>query len=354
MTSVTRAPAADPVILAIETSCDETAAAVLTRDGRIASSVLCSQHDVHERYGGVVPELAARRHIETVDTITADALRKAGLTWTDIEAVAVTSGPGLAGALLVGVSFGKSLAYALRVPLIAVNHLEGHIASAWVDQPDFPVPSIVLIVSGGHTHVYLVRADETLRLLGKTLDDAAGEAFDKVAKLLGLPYPGGPAISRLAERGDPGAVAFPRPMRDQPGFDFSYSGLKTAVALEVERRGVLDEAARADVAASFEAAATDVLVHKARGALAEQGIGRLAVVGGVAANRRLREVLERAARADGFRVVFPPLELCTDNAAMIAAAGAQRLARGERDAADLGAFARAPVGAGFGPAARVS
>jgi N6-L-threonylcarbamoyladenine synthase len=183
VTSPSPAPRSHPTILAIETSCDETAAAVMAGDGRIAASVLCSQHDVHARYGGVVPELAARRHIETVDTIAAEALRKAGMTWADIQAVAVTQGPGLAGALLVGLSFGKSLAYALRVPLIGVNHLEGHIASAWVDQPDFPTPCVVLVVSGGHTHLYLVQSDGALQLLGKTLDDAAGEAFDKAAKI---------------------------------------------------------------------------------------------------------------------------------------------------------------------------
>ncbi len=331
------------------------AAAVVRAGRQVVSSVVHGQQDVHRPYGGVVPELASRDHVRHVSGVVAEALRRAGLdSARELDGIAVTAGPGLLGSLLVGLSFAKALAFRLERPLVGVHHVAGHLASAEIADPTLAPPYVGLVISGGHTALYRIEAEVPPVLLGETRDDAAGEAFDKVAKLLGLPYPGGPAISRLAERGDPGAVAFPRPMRDQPGFDFSYSGLKTAVALEVERRGVLDEAARADVAASFEAAATDVLVHKARGALAEQGIGRLAVVGGVAANRRLREVLERAARADGFRVVFPPLELCTDNAAMIAAAGAQRLARGERDAADLGAFARAPVGAGFGPAARVS
>jgi N6-L-threonylcarbamoyladenine synthase len=338
--STTFAPSARPVILAIETSCDETAAAVMTGGGRIASSVLYSQHDVHARYGGVVPELAARRHVETVDTIAAEALHKAGITWTDIQAVAVTQGPGLAGALLVGVNFGKSLAYALRIPLIAVNHLEGHIASAWVDQPDFPTPCVVLIVSGGHTHLYLVRTDSTLQLLGKTLDDAAGEAFDKAAKILGLGFPGGPAIDQLARTGRANAVKFPRPYLKPGSLDFSFSGLKTALLYDWrDRDPSAQQKALADVAAGYQEAIVDVLVEKAFRAVRRHQVRALAVVGGVSANSRLRMRLTARAEETGIRLALPSLTLCTDNAAMIAAAGQQAYQEGRWSAWDLEALA---------------
>lgn len=340
MTPATHPLSPHPVVLAIETSCDETAAAVITSAGKIASSVLCSQHDVHERYGGVVPELAARRHIETVDTIALEALRQAGMTWRDIQAVAVTSGPGLAGALLVGVSFGKSLAYALRVPLIAVNHLEGHIASAWVDQPDFPAPCIVLVVSGGHTHLYLVESDGSLHLLGKTLDDAAGEAFDKAAKILGLGFPGGPAIDRLAGTGCATAVTFPRPYLERNSLDFSFSGLKTALLYYWRDRS--ESASRdsvADVAAGFQETIVDVLVEKAFRAVRRHRVSALAVVGGVSANSRLRARLTARASETGIQLALPPLALCTDNAAMIAAASQRAYRQGRLAAWELEASA---------------
>lgn len=316
----------------------------MTGDGRIAASVLCSQHDVHARYGGVVPELAARRHIETVDTIAAEALRKAGMTWADIQAVAVTQGPGLAGALLVGLSFGKSLAYALRVPLIGVNHLEGHIASAWVDQPDFPTPCVVLVVSGGHTHLYLVQSDSTMQLLGKTLDDAAGEAFDKAAKILGLGFPGGPAIDRLARTGSATAIAFPRPYLKPGSLDFSFSGLKTALLYDWrDRAQSTQQEIMADVAASYQEAIVDVLVEKAFRAVRRHHVRALAVVGGVSANSRLRTMLAARAAATGIRLALPTLALCTDNAVMIAAAGQRAYRQGRLAAWDLEASADLPL-----------
>jgi N6-L-threonylcarbamoyladenine synthase len=340
-----------PTVLAIETSCDETAAAVMTGEGRIAASVLSSQHDVHERYGGIVPELAARRHLETVETITVEALRKAGLTWSDIQAIAVTNGPGLAGALLVGVSFGKSLAYALQVPLIAVNHLEGHIASAWVEHPDFPTPCVVLVVSGGHTHLYLVHQDMTLQLLGNTLDDAAGEAFDKGAKILGLGFPGGPAIDRLARSGNSAAVAFPRPYLKSSSLDFSFSGLKTALLYHWQDCSEsVRQATVADVAASYQEAIVDVLIEQAFRAVRRSRVRALAVVGGVSANTRLRARLTARAAEVGVRLGLPSPALCTDNAVMIAAAAQRASQRGRLAGWDLEACADlAPANLGHAP-----
>jgi len=332
------------LVLGIESSCDEMAAAVVRDGWAILSNVIHGQADVHGPYGGVVPELASRDHVRAVSGVVARALAEADVDAGDLEGVAVTAGPGLIGSLLVGLSFGKALAWRLGVPCVGVHHLEGHVASARLAEPPLEPPFVGLVVSGGHTALYRIDAEGGARLLGQTRDDAVGEAFDKVAKLLGLPYPGGPAVAAAAERGDEMAIPFPRPMRDAPGLDFSYSGLKTAVALETERRAPLDDAVQADVAAGFQAAATDVLVAKARRAVAREGMGALAVVGGVAANRRLRARLAAAAREDGFRVAFPPPALCTDNAAMIAAAGDRLLARGERHALDLAAYARAPLG----------
>jgi len=331
-------------VLGIESSCDEMAAAVVRGGREIIASVVHGQAQVHGPYGGVVPELASRDHVRTVSEVVEAALAAAGLEASRLDGVAVTVGPGLVGSLLVGMSFGKALAYRLGIPLVGVHHLAGHLAS--VELGEAPErPYIGLVVSGGHTALYRIEHGASPSLLGETRDDAVGEAFDKVAKLLGLPYPGGPSVAAAALRGRPDAVAFPRPMAHRSGLDFSFSGLKTAVALEVERRGAPSEGDVADLAASFEAAAVDVLVGRARRALRSHGIRRLAVVGGVAANERLRREMAQAGAADGFETLFPPSELCTDNAAMIAAAGAVLLARGERHGLALNAFSRVAIDA---------
>lgn len=339
------------LVLGVESSCDEMAAAVVENGRRILSSVIHSQTDVHAPYGGVVPELASRDHVRSVAGVVERALGEAGVTAAALTGIAVTNGPGLVGSLLVGLSFAKALALRLGVPMVGVHHLAGHLASASLADPSLAPPYLGLVVSGGHTALYRIDEDAPAVLLGATRDDAVGEAFDKVAKLLGLSFPGGPAVAAAAEHGDAAAIDLPRPLAGLPGLDFSYSGLKTAVALEVRRRAPLSAQDVADVAASFEAAATDVLVTRTRRALAQEGLARLAVVGGVAANRRLRARIAEAARADGFVASIPPLALCTDNAAMIAAAGAARLARGERDGFDLEAFSRVPLGTRTAPAA---
>jgi N6-L-threonylcarbamoyladenine synthase len=344
-----------PLVLGIESSCDEMAAAVVRagtaghgseggRELEVLSSRIHAQADVHAPYGGVVPELASRDHVRAVSGVVSAALLEAGVSEGDLSGVAVTAGPGLVGSLLVGLSFGKALAYRLGIPVVGVHHLAGHLASAELADPALFHPYVGLVVSGGHTALYRMEAEGPPRLLGETRDDAVGEAFDKVAALLGLPYPGGPEVSKAAAAGDASAVGFPRPLLGERGLDFSYSGLKTAVALEVERRGALSDDDIADVAASFEAAAVDVLVARSRRALESQGLSRLAVVGGVAANRRLRADLAIAGTRDGFHLSLPPLELCTDNAAMIAAAGSQLLARGESHGLALNAFSRVPLG----------
>jgi len=325
-------------------------AAAVVQGGVVLASVVRGQNAVHEPYGGVVPELASRDHARGISTVVASALAQAGVSLADVQGVAVTAGPGLVGSLLVGVCFAKALAYRLGVPLVGVHHLAGHLASAELARPDLAPPHLGLVISGGHTALYRIEETGAAKLLGETRDDAVGEAFDKVAKLLGLAYPGGPAVSRAAEGGDPAAFAFPRPLVASPGLDFSFSGLKTAVALEVERQRAhapLTQRALADLAASFEQAAVDVLIARSRRALAEESAHsrRIAVVGGVAANRRLRAAFAAAAESDGFEVIFPPLALCTDNAAMIAAAGAKALARGERHGLALDSFSRVPMGA---------
>jgi len=330
-------------VLGVESSCDEMAAAVVRGGRAILSNVIHGQADLHAPYGGVVPELASRDHVRAISRVVGEALTQASVAPEELACVAVTVGPGLIGSLLVGLSFAKALAYRFRLPLVGVHHLSGHLASIALGSETVSTPHLGLVVSGGHTALYRLEAPGKSVLLGETRDDAVGECFDKVAKLLGLPYPGGPSVSAAARAGDANAHLFPRPLEGAPGLDFSYSGLKTAVALEVKKRTPVGEADRADLAASFEAAATDVLIARTRRAVQQEGLGTVVVVGGVAANQRLREGMARAAREDGFRAVFPAPALCTDNAAMIAAAGWQRLARGEQDDLRLNAFSRSPL-----------
>ncbi|WP_284436563.1 tRNA (adenosine(37)-N6)-threonylcarbamoyltransferase complex transferase subunit TsaD [Streptomyces sp. TUS-ST3] len=308
-----------PIVLGIESSCDETGAG-LVRDGRLLGHALASSMDEHARYGGVVPEIASRAHLQALRPVVRQALEEAGRRLSDIGAVAVTTGPGLSGALQVGLAGAKGLAYALGVPLYGVHHLAGHVAADTLEHGPLPDPCMVLIVSGGHTSLLLVRdmVRDPIVHLGDTLDDAAGECFDKVARVFGLPYPGGPAIDRVARAGDPGAVAFPRPL---PGsYDFSFSGLKTAAARWAEGHAGR-ELPVADGAASLQEAVADVLTRKAVAACAEHGVGTLVVVGGVAANSRVRRLAEERCRAAGIELRVPPLKLCTDNGAMIAAVG---------------------------------
>jgi len=340
------------LVLGIETSCDETGVGIV-RDSTLLANVISSSMDQHARFGGVVPEVAARAHLEAIEPAITAALREAGVSLADLDAIAVTSGPGLAGALMVGVGAAKALALALDLPLYAVNHLVGHVGADLLRQDGtaLELPTIALLVSGGHTSLLLVRSlTDDVELLGETIDDAAGEAFDKVARLLGLPYPGGPHIDRVAAEGDPSAIRFPRGLTlpkdlERHRYDFSFSGLKTAVARHVERtRDAGEEVPVADVAASFREAVADVLTAKALAACADLNVPRLLLGGGVVANARVRALAEERAEAAGVSLRIPPLALCTDNGAMIAALGAQLIAAGHAPSAlDVSADSTLPV-----------
>jgi N6-L-threonylcarbamoyladenine synthase len=307
-------------ILGIETSCDETAAAVVEDGSVVLSSVVSSQVDLHARFGGVVPEVASRAHVELINDVVEESLVEAGLHLSQLDAVAACHGPGLAGALLVGVSAAKALSLTTGLPYVGVNHLEAHLYAAWLEEPTLQPPLVVLIVSGGHTLLVVMEDHGRYRVAGQTVDDAAGEAFDKVARFLGLGYPGGPAIDRLAASGDPDAIAFPRAMPDE--IDFSFAGLKTAVVTHVRRN---PNTAVADIAASFQEAVVDQLATKLLAVADDAGARTVVIGGGVAANSRLRERVNADAALAGLRAFVPPLELCTDNAAMIAATAWWRL-----------------------------
>jgi N6-L-threonylcarbamoyladenine synthase len=332
------------LVLGIETSCDETAAALVDDGVTVRANVIGSQVERHRPFGGVVPEVAARAHIDLLLPTLDRALVEAGATYRDLEGIAVTAGPGLIGSLLVGVAAAKALALAHGLPLIGVNHLEGHVCAAQLEFGLLEPPLVALIVSGGHTSLVLGDSDGRLITLGTTLDDAAGEAFDKIARFIGLPYPGGPEIDRLARSGDPDAVQFPRALLHDGTYDFSMSGLKTAVIRELRRRQARDEPiSLPDIAASFQEALAEVSVRKTVAASEQHGVEQVLLAGGVAANSRLREYMSSACEKAGLRLLAPSPALCTDNGAMIAAAGWNRLRRGERSSLDLRADPGLPL-----------
>jgi len=334
-------------VLGIETSCDETGVAVYDSERGLLAHVLYSQMKMHAEYGGVVPELASRDHVRKLLPLVKQALADAGLTQSDIDAVAYTAGPGLLGALLVGGCFARSLAYAWGVPALGVHHMEAHLLAPMLEPVPPEFPFVALLVSGGHTQLVQVDGIGRYTLLGESIDDAAGEAFDKVAKLLGLAYPGGPRLAALAEQGSPMRFRFPRPMTNRPGLEFSFSGLKTSALNTINKSrddsGEIDEQTRADIACAFELAVVDTLVIKCQRALEQTGLGTLVMAGGVSANRKLRDKLRAAADKSGWQVFYPQPAFCTDNGAMVAYAGCQRLLAGEQDDLSVSARARWPM-----------
>ena len=328
--------------MAIESSCDETACAIIRNGNEVCANIVSTQIKIHEKFGGVVPEVASRKHLEYIDVVIEEALEESGFTFDDIDAIAVTMGPGLIGALLVGLSTAKGLAYALNKPLIGVHHIEGHIYANFLEHQDIDLPCMCLVVSGGHTNIIKIPKHGVYEILGQTVDDAAGEAYDKVARAIGLGYPGGPKIDKLAKEGNPEAIKFPRAKLANP-LNFSFSGLKSSVLNylnQAEMKG--DRINRADVAASFQDAVVDVLVDHTMQAMKENHINTLLLAGGVSANSRLREKIGEACNKEGYRLYYPPLSLCTDNAAMIGAAAAYKYERKEFSDINLNAVAHLP------------
>ena len=328
----------DIYILGIESSCDETAASVVKNGREVLSNVISSQIDLHTLYGGVVPEIASRKHIERINQVIEEALTTANMTLDDLDAIGVTYGPGLVGALLVGVAEAKAISYAKKLPLVGVHHIEGHISANYIENLNLEPPFVCLVVSGGHTHLVVVRDYGKYEILGRTRDDAAGEAFDKVARAIGLGYPGGPKIDKISKEGNPDAIAFPRPKFEDSPYDFSFSGLKSAVLNYLngcQMKGI--EINRADVAASFQKAVCDVLVEHAMVAVKESGLNKFAIAGGVASNSALRAAFEKACAERQIEFYHPSPIFCTDNAAMIGAAAYYEFIAGKRDGLDLNA-----------------
>ncbi len=332
-------------ILAIESSCDETAAAVVVNGRDVRSNIISSQIDLHTLYGGVVPEIASRKHVENINYVIQEALSQASVTLNDLDAIAVTYGPGLVGALLVGVAEAKAIAYAKKLPLIGVHHIEGHISANYIENKDLEPPYICLVVSGGHSHLVKVTDYGEYEILGRTRDDAAGEAFDKVARAIGLGYPGGPKIDKVAREGNPEAIDFPRASIAENPYDFSFSGLKSAVLNYLNQCEMKGEAyVQADVAASFQKAVVDVLTEHAMMAIDESGMKKLAIAGGVASNSALRKAMEEACKNKGVAFYLPSPVLCTDNAAMIGAAAYYEYIKGVRHGWDLNAVPNLKLG----------
>lgn len=335
----------DVYILAIESSCDETAAAVVKNGREVLSNIISSQIDIHTLYGGVVPEIASRKHVENINPVVREALKEAQMTLNDVDAIAVTYGPGLVGALLVGVAHAKAMAFAADKPLVGVHHIEGHISANYIANPSLEPPFICLVVSGGHTHLVVVNDYGEYEVIGKTRDDAAGEAFDKVARAIELGYPGGPKIDKLAKEGNPDAIKFPKAVVNNAPLDFSFSGIKSAVLNYIngcKMKG--EEYNRADIAASFQKSVVDVLTEHAITACKERGIKKLAIAGGVSANSAIRASLEQASKKNNIEFFCPPIVLCTDNAAMIGSAAYYEYIKGVRHGYDLNAIPNLKLG----------